>query len=588
MINSGRDGLQSEMLYQRHLRKGDIFVHADLKDATPLIVKNRQGTPDAPISPSTLSQAGNFCVATSSAWDSKAVMSAWWVQASQVSKSAGPGGILPAGEFVIKGEKSFLAPSQLVLGLGVLFQVSQESVRNHKSQLFDGAMTVGQAAGGDEKTGVENGTQDAVQREEPAEPSEEAKEHTEDKNEQETGSDDEERADNVTRENPLQPKSSGTPGAGKDTEEGSAGSDSGSEDGQNDEVGKEESRKDGDAGQTETPSGKDEAVTEDNENNEPAASRPENKRHLSARERRMLRKGKPVEPSSETPQPKQTTSTTTPEPTKSAAPSTTPTMKLPKNQPTPKQNNPPKHGKKALKNKKAAAKYADQDEEERELALRLLGANNAKTQKSAADTAVKADRAREAELQKQRRRAQHDRAAEAERKRQALFEQGQGGTGTGTGAEDDYDEETAAAEAADLSWLPALIGTPVPEDEILAAIPVCAPWGALGKYKYKVKLQPGTVKKGKAVKEILGRWVAETTTGKVRKEFAEEAGVGRGEAEKLRAREGELVRGWKDTEIVNCVPVSKLRIMTAGVGGGGDSKGKGKGGGGKEKGGKKK
>ena len=147
------------------------------------------------------------------------------------------------------------------------------------------------------------------------------------------------------------------------------------------------------------------------------------------------------------------------------------------------------------------------------------------------------------------------------------------------------------SEAADLSWLPALVGTPSPDDEILGAIAVCAPWAALGRYKYKVKLQPGAVKKGKAVKEIVGRWVSETTTGKVKKEYAEDLGISRVDAEKLREKEGELIKGWKETEIINTMPVGKVRIMTPGSGGGGGDKGKsgakgGKGGGGGRGGGK--
>ena len=39
---------------------------------------------------------------------------------------------------------------------------------------------------------------------------------------------------------------------------------------------------------------------------------------------------------------------------------------------------------------------------------------------------------------------------------------------------------------------------PVPEDHLLFAIPVCAPYAALSDYKYKVKITPGSQKKGKA------------------------------------------------------------------------------------------
>lgn len=259
------------------------------------------------------------------------------------------------------------------------------------------------------------------------------------------------------------------------------------------------------------------------------------RKQLTARERRALRQGKPVDLSGEA------------EPAARIAPT---------------------RGKKA-KEKRAAAKYAHQDADERELALRLLGSNKGKVAKAAKEAETKAQREREAEQQKARRRAQHERAAEAERKRQAQFAEGA----------DDYNEETAAAEAADLSWLPALIGTPTPEDEVLAALPVCAPWAALTRYKYKVKLQPGTVKKGKAVKEIHHRWVTETTIGKVKKDHAEDAGVPRAVAEEIRAREGELIKGWKESEIINTMVVGKVRIMTPGSAGGGD-KGKGKGGGG--------
>ena len=96
-----------------------------------MIVKNLPSTTDAPIPPSTLSQAGALTVSTSSAWDSKAVMAAWWVEAGQVSKTAPTGEYLTTGGFMIRGKKNFLPPSQLLLGFGVLFLVSEDSRRNH-------------------------------------------------------------------------------------------------------------------------------------------------------------------------------------------------------------------------------------------------------------------------------------------------------------------------------------------------------------------------------------------------------------------------------------------------------------------------
>lgn len=539
--------MQSEMLYRRYLKKGDIFVNADLQGATPMIVKNRVGDSNAPIPPSTLSQAGNLSVATSTAWDSKAIMSAYWVNASQVAKT-GPGGIVPTGEFVIKGDKNFLAPSQLVLGFGVMFQVSKESLRNHKTSRFDVPevpedMTPADGAYAEPQPVIES-TETAAQEENTAEPTD----PTEDIEGQESSSDEED-ADQAPAENPLQ---RGAPEINQsepvrektdkpdDTKLDKNDGEDEDEAGEKSEEGKEEEEE-------EEP----QAEAEKDLEGEQAAPREEDQ-ELSARERRALRKGQSLESPG------------------SGKPPSTGKPGANGKQPAAKQPPAPTRGKKA-KAKKAAAKYADQDEEERELALRVLGGKSARSEKAAAAQAAKEARDREADANKQRRKEQHERAAEAEKKRQAIFEEGG----------DDYDEETAAAETADLSWLPALIGTPNPEDEIIAAIPVCAPWAALGQYKYRVKLQPGSVKKGKAVKEIVGRWVAETTTGKVKKEQAEEAGLSLADAEKLRSREGDLIKTWKDTEIINTMPVGKVRIMgatTSNARGGGGDKGKGKGG----------
>ena len=47
--------MQNEILVKRHLRKGDIYVHADLHGASSCIVKNHAAP--LPIPPLTVSQA---------------------------------------------------------------------------------------------------------------------------------------------------------------------------------------------------------------------------------------------------------------------------------------------------------------------------------------------------------------------------------------------------------------------------------------------------------------------------------------------------------------------------------------------------
>lgn len=42
-----------------------------------------------------------------------------------------------------------------------------------------------------------------------------------------------------------------------------------------------------------------------------------------------------------------------------------------------------------------------------------------------------------------------------------------------------------------------LTGNPLPNDILLYAVPVCGPYNALQSYKYRVKIIPGTSKRGK-------------------------------------------------------------------------------------------
>jgi hypothetical protein len=234
----------------------------------------------------------------------------------------------------------------------------------------------------------------------------------------------------------------------------------------------------------------------------------------------------------------------------------------------------PKRGQRG-KAKKMAAKYKHQDSEDRALMEELLGVAAAR-QKAEAAAALKAQQEADAAAAQERRRAAQERAkkqiAAHEEKRRAMLEEG------GDVVEDED------AGALDLGPLDALVGTPLPGDEILEVVPVCAPWGALGRVKYKAKLQPGQVKKGKAVKEIVERWkIAGAQGGK--KGWVDEKSE---DPEKMWPRELVLIKGLKVEEAYNVVPVGKVTVMMSGGGsGGGGSGGKGgKGGGGGPKGGK--
>jgi len=94
-----------------------------------------------PLSEQALREAGNFTICRSSAWTSRMITSAWWVESHQVSKTAPTGEYLTVGSFMIRGKKNFLPPSPLEMGLGVLFLLGdEESLRRHKNERRDFAL----------------------------------------------------------------------------------------------------------------------------------------------------------------------------------------------------------------------------------------------------------------------------------------------------------------------------------------------------------------------------------------------------------------------------------------------------------------
>lgn len=524
LVLAGRDAQQNEILYRRYLRKGDVYVHADLHGAASVIIKNHPSTPEAPIPPSTLAQAGNLAVCTSSAWDSKAVMSAWWVNSDQVSKTAPTGEYLTTGGFMIRGKKNFLPPAQLLLGFGVLFRISEESKARHvkhrvpdddRAEAKPAAMTNGE---GDEDDDDE--FPDAAQHGADDDDDEFPDAQT---NGSEASADEDEDHRRPGPSNPLQSSGAPAPSTDGDREE-------------DDESSEEE---DDTHAEAQVEDVKTSTATEGNEVSADGSTSPKDaqqeggSRQTSGRERKEHRKA-----------------------VAQAA----------------QKKKGGVRGKKG-KARKIAQKYADQDEEDREMAMQLLGSRAAE-EKREAEASAKVAKQESAEEARARRRAQHEKAQkeglEAEEIRRLNLEEGVEG----------LDEE----EAGQLTTLDALVGTPLPGDEILEAIPVCAPWASLGKYKYKAKMQPGQQKKGKATREILGKWQKDASDNKKVDQQAQDN-------ERIWPREAELIKGWKEAEVVGVIPVKSVRVMMSGGGGNERGKGgggKGKGGGGRGKGSKKK
>ncbi|WPH00092.1 Hypothetical protein R9X50_00291500 [Acrodontium crateriforme] len=520
LVLAGKDAPQNDLLYRRYLKKGDVYVHADLHGAASVIIKNNPATPEAPIPPTTLGQAGHLAVCTSSAWDSKAGMSAWWVNAEQVSKTAPTGEYLATGGFVIRGKKNFLPPAQLLLGFAVMFVISDESKGRHlKHRLRDASST---AAAPENKDGEMMKESEMVDGD--------------------GGDDDDDdefpdAAHNVDEEDHF-------PDANDPPREGTISSVVNAEDDDVDD------------------SGDDAASPEPRSN-------PLQSHHLGPQAQEIAEKDESNdddgEQDDELDDVTEARSALSIADTESQTPSDQGSKSNGKPASTASKNNqklkPQVRGKRG-KAKKINAKYADQDDEDRELAMKLLGSKKAAEQRQAEEEskAAKAESAEEARL---RRKAQHDKAQkeglEAEEIRRLNMEAGMGN--------DDHHDESSP-----LTQLDAMVGTPLPGDEILEIIPICAPWAALGKYKYKVKLQPGPQKKGKALREILGKWNTVVSDPKKIDSRSEDN-------EKIWPREAELIKGLKEVEVVGIIPVKQVRVMMSGGAGGADKAKGGKGGG---------
>jgi predicted ribosome quality control (RQC) complex YloA/Tae2 family protein len=547
LVLGGKDAQQNEIIYRRYFRKGDVYVHADLKAAVPMIIKNNPNTPDAPIPPSTLSQAGHLSVSTSEAWDSKAVMSAWWVSSEQVSKIGATGEFLAPGLFNITGRKEYLPPAQLIVGLAVLFEISEESKARHQKHRVVEHIATGPTESVVEPENVEPPGQSNQEESDSEEEFPDAKIGSDSDDDfpdaKIEGSDDSEsESESTSHANPLQ-RAHDAKAEESDPEA---------------EVEFEDSHTSAKEQTSENPQ-EDSGSLADSER----TSKKSSTRHLSARERRLIRKGQLPDATS----PSESLSNPEAEKGDEDLQSEQQSAKPPQTGPgttisgTSKAGGkgPLPRGKRA-KAKKLAAKYANQDEEERELAMRLLGSQSG--QKVAeAEAETKRSKEEEAQANKQRRREQHQRTQAvgkaAEEARRAAQE------GDAPADDDGEDDEAFKAQLLNLD---AFTGRPLAGDELISAIPVCAPWSALATYKYKVKMQPGAMKRGKAVKEILMRW---DHAGK----DARATDKSSTDTDRIWPREMELIRGWKEPEIVGVMAVSKVRLMMGREGGAGGSGG---------------
>ena len=196
LVLSARDAAQADALVTKYLGPDDAYVHADVAGAPVTIVKApprrfgeeeaRSGGLDSSVSesdprgseedgwcgrvpPVSLAHAGAACLCRSSAWDSRAVMSAWWTAPDRVRKTTQEGDALAKGTVWTVGRKHFLPPAPLIMGFGYAFVLGDDaSVARHVGERVtkavpgrSGERTNGdETASGDETNGDETANGD--------------------------------------------------------------------------------------------------------------------------------------------------------------------------------------------------------------------------------------------------------------------------------------------------------------------------------------------------------------------------------------------------------------------------------------------
>ncbi|GCF00023.1 RQC (ribosome quality control complex) component [Zygosaccharomyces mellis] len=178
--------------------------------------------------------------------------------------------------------------------------------------------------------------------------------------------------------------------------------------------------------------------------------------------------------------------------------------------------------------KKMQRKYGDQDEEERQMRLNMLGT-------------LKGMKKQQSKEQEDLQRQQHRDFRKAKLKKQ---QEAQALKFT----------KNEKVKVNYKKFRNELKPTLDRYDEILDVIPVCAPWPALLKYKYKVKIQPGNAKKTKTMHEILHHF----TTRPMDTEMVDK--------EADWPSERETIKQLKEQDLILTLSMDKLKVTISGSG----------------------
>ena len=141
---------------------------------------------------------------------------------------------------------------------------------------------------------------------------------------------------------------------------------------------------------------------------------------------------------------------------------------------------------------------------------------------------------RNAELNRQR---MNRNAANKDKQHQKMQQHQQQAAG---GDSDGEDVEAKPTVNVDSEVLDSLTGVPVAEDSLLFAVPVVGPYSTMISYRFKVKVTPGSSKRGKAAKTALNVFLTDKSA---------------------LARDKDLLKSVKDQDIARNLP-GKVKVST--------------------------
>ncbi|NP_001288661.2 ribosome quality control complex subunit NEMF isoform 2 [Homo sapiens] len=505
LIIGGRDQQQNEIIVKRYL------------------------TPGEPIPPRTLTEAGTMALCYSAAWDARVITSAWWVYHHQVSKTAPTGEYLTTGSFMIRGKKNFLPPSYLMMGFSFLFKVDESCVWRHQ---------------GERKVRVQDEDMETLA----SCTSELISEEMEQLDGGDTSSDE----DKEEHETPVEvelmtqvDQEDITLQSGRDELNEELIQEESSED----EGEYEEVRKDQDSVGEMKDEGEEtlnypdttidlshlqpqrsiQKLASKEESSNSSDSKSQSRRHLSAKERREMKKKKLPSDSGDL------------EALEGKDKEKESTVHIETHQNTSKNVaavQPMKRGQKS-KMKKMKEKYKDQDEEDRELIMKLLG--SAGSNKEEKGKKGKKGKTKDEPVKKQPQKPRGGQRVSDNIKKETPFLEVITHELQDFAVDDPHDdkeEQDLDQQGNEENLFDSLTGQPHPEDVLLFAIPICAPYTTMTNYKYKVKLTPGVQKKGKAAKTALNSFM---------------------HSKEATAREKDLFRSVKDTDLSRNIP-GKVKV----------------------------